>query len=174
MEPHRLRTIVISAVLIALAVALGFGLAHVPNVELITLVVFMSGNLLGRKGGLVVGAISMGLFTTLNPMGAPIVPVALAQVTAMAAVGALGGQTRFWVQQGPSWIKLALCGLVGTLFYDLTTNLALALSLGWLPRLGSILIAGLSFSALHVLSNVVIFAAAGSGLPALRTRFEGA
>ncbi len=172
MKPDHLRTIVVSAVLVALTVALGFALAHVPNVELITLAVFTSGHLLGRKIGMAVGVVSMGLFTALNPMGSPVAPVALAQVTAMALIGALGGQTRSWVQRRPSWLKLALCGLAATLFYDLATNLALALSLGWLPQLRSVLIAGLIFSALHMISNTVIFAAAGSCLPALRANIR--
>jgi len=173
MKQQHLRTIVMSAVLVALTVALGFALAHVPNVELITLMVFTSGHLLGRRIGTAVGVVSMGLFTALNPMGAPVAPVALAQVTSMALIGVLGGQTSSWVKQGPPWFKLSLCGLAATLFYDLATNLALAFSLGWLPKLGSVLIAGLTFSALHMISNTVIFAAAGSCLPALRANIRG-
>lgn len=172
MPSQQLRTIVITAVLIALAVALGFGLAHVPNVELITLVVFTSGHLLGARIGLVVGAVSMGLYTVLNPLGMPVVPLALAQVAGMALIGLTGGRTRRWIRRGPSWARLALCGLAVTLFYDLVTNLVMALSLGMIGQLARVLIAGSAFSLLHMISNTVIFAAAGSGLIALREYFE--
>jgi len=169
MPSHHLRIIVITAVLVALAVALGFGLAHVPNVELITLVVFISGHLLGARIGMVVGAVSMGLFTVLNPMGMPVIPLALAQVTAMALIGLLGGRTHTWVRRPPSWVRMALCGLAATVFYDLMTNLVMALSLGMLGQLARVLIAGLTFSVLHMISNTIIFAAVGSGLILVRT-----
>ena len=172
MPSHQLRTIVITAVLVGLAVALGFGLAHVPNVELITLVVFVSGHLLGAWIGMMVGVVSMGLFTVLNPMGMPVILLALSQVTAMALIGLFGGGTRTWVRHPPSWARLALCGLMATVFYDLVTNLVMALSLGMLGQLAQVLIAGLTFSVLHMVSNTVIFAAAGSGLIAFRKYFK--
>lgn len=170
MPTQYLRTIVTAAVLVALAVALGFALIHVPNVELITLMVFSSGHLLGRRIGLLVGAVSMGLFTTLNPLGMPVVPLALTQVTAMALIGLLGGQTRSWVKRAPAWARLALCGLLATMFYDLITNLVMALSLGMIGQLTKVLIAGLSFSLLHMISNTVIFAAAGPCLSIMRAK----
>jgi hypothetical protein len=170
MPSHPLRTIVITAVLVALAVALGFGLVHVPNIELITLVVFVSGHLLGGRIGIVVGAVSMGVFTVLNPLGMPVIPLALTQITAMALIGLLGGITGTWVSRPPSWIRLALCGLLVTIFYDLTTNLVMALSLGMIGQLGKVLIAGLTFSMMHMISNTVIFAVTGSCLPTLRSR----
>jgi hypothetical protein len=63
---------------------------------------------------------------------------------------------------------MALCGLLAAFFYDLVTNLIMAVSLGLIGQLAKVLIAGLTFSFLHMISNTVIFAAAGSGLPALR------
>jgi hypothetical protein len=168
MPSHHLRTIVIVAVLVAMAVALGFGLAHVPNVELITLVVFISGHLMGIWTGMMVGAVSMGLFTVLNPMGMPVIPLALSQVTAMALIGMLGGATRRWIGWGRVWARMALCGFAATVFYDLVTNLVMALSLGMLGQLAKVLIAGLTFSLLHMISNTVIFAAAGPLVMRLR------
>jgi biotin transporter BioY len=94
-----IRDFALSATFVALAVALGFSLVHVPNVELVTLVIFMAGYILGSKGGFIVGIISMGLFTTLNPMGAPVLPVALAQVGGMAAIGAVGGAIQPWLDR---------------------------------------------------------------------------
>jgi hypothetical protein len=156
-----IRDLAISATFVALAVALGFALVHVPNVELVTLVVFASGYLLGVRRGLIVGLCSMGLFTTFNPLGVPVLPVALAQVSCMGICGWIGGASRRWLDSGTLLAKLVLLGLVSTLLYDLGTNTAMAISFGLTSKLISVLMAGLAFSFLHLVSNTVIFALAG-------------
>jgi hypothetical protein len=159
--PTLIRNLVLCATFVALAVALGFALVQVPNVELISLVVFFSGYSLGSRRGLLVGFLSMGLFTTFNPMGVPVVPVAMAQIGSMAAIGLAGGLFRGWICAKLSWIKLALIGLACTFFYDLCTNVAMAISLGLISKLFSVLAAGLVFSILHMVSNLLIFATVG-------------
>lgn len=156
-----IRDLCLCATLVALAVALGFALAHIPNVELMTLVIFFSGYLLGPRCGGVIGFVAMSLFTSLNPLGIAFAPVALAQVIGMTCIGMVAGMLRSWAARGLDWAKLALLGLACTLFYDLITNLAMALSLGMIPRLLSVLAAGLAFSLLHMVSNLIIFAVAG-------------
>ena len=165
-----IRDLAISATFMALAVALGFALVQVPNVELITLVVFSSGCLLGARRGLIIGLCSMGLFTAFNPLGAPVLTVALAQVLCMGFCGWVGGASRNWLDRGLLWVKLALLGLACTIFYDLVTNTAMAISFGLLPKLFSVLIAGLVFSFLHLVSNTLIFALAGPFLIRLQQR----
>jgi len=159
--PALVRDLALCATLVALAVALGFALVHVPNVELVTLVTFLSGYLLGSRQGFFIGLLSMGLFTTFNPMGVPVAPVAMAQVTSMAVIGLVGGIVKGWVKKGLAWAKLALLGLACTFFYDLTTNAAMAVSFGLISKLFSVLAAGLAFSVLHMVSNLLIFAAIG-------------
>jgi hypothetical protein len=155
------RDLVLCATFVALAVSLGFALLHVPNVELITLVAFVSGYLLGARRGLIIGLISMGFFTVFNPLGVPAVPVAVSQVGGMAVIGLVGGLTKRWMEKGPAWIKLGVLGLACTFFYDLATNVAMAFTFGMLSRLFAVLIAGLTFSILHMASNLLIFAVAG-------------
>ena len=55
---RRTRTIALMAVLVALAWALGLLFMHVPNVELMTFVVFASGYLIGARAGAAIGAAS--------------------------------------------------------------------------------------------------------------------
>ncbi len=151
----------ICATFVALAVALGFALVHVPNVELITLVVFVSGITMGSRRGMLIGGISMGLFTIFNPLGAPMPPIAFAQVVSMAAIGCIGGMISHRKGLKPVWARMALLGLACTFLYDLITNAAVALSLGLINRWTSVLAAGMAFSLLHMASNLVIFAVAG-------------
>ena len=72
---QRTRRATLAGLLVALIVAAGYSLAGVPNVELVTLLVFVSGFLLGPRLGLAVGATSWGLYSLLNPMGAAVPPV---------------------------------------------------------------------------------------------------
>ena len=155
------RDLALCSTFVALAVALGFALVHIPNVELMTLIVFFSGYLQGPRRGGLIGFIAMSIFTTFNPMGVPFAPVALAQIAGMAIIGFAAGLTKKWLGRGPVWIKLGVLGLACTLFYDLTTNAAMAFSSGMLSRLFAVLIAGLTFSILHMVSNMLIFAVAG-------------
>lgn len=162
------RDLSLCAIFVSLAVALGFALVHMPNVELITLVIFSSGYLMGARRGFFIGLLSMGLFTTFNPMGVPVALVALAQVGGMAAIGLVGGMARGWLAQGLLWAKLTLLGLACTVFYDLITNVAMAISAGLISQLLSVLAAGVAFSVLHMVSNIFIFVTVGPFLTRIR------
>jgi len=155
----------------ALAVACGFALHAVPNVELITLTAFSSGVFLGVGRGALVGALSMLLFSTVNPLGPAALPILGAQVGAMAAAGVLGGLEGPWLSRRlgdlgrRSVVGLAALGVTGvvlTLFYDFSTNAAMAVLLAdshaafW-----TLVLSGVAFSALHVVSNALVFTVMG-------------
>jgi hypothetical protein len=145
--------------LAALAVAGGFFLAGVPNVEVITLIVFASGWLIGVRAGAAVGVIGMLVFTIANPYGAAVPLLAGAQAACMGLAGACGGM---WARTaGPAAaapVALGLMGALLTLVYDLTTNVAIGVSFS---QVRPTLIAGLPFAIIHVLGNSLIFALAG-------------
>src|SRR5437867_9351649 len=63
----------------------------IPNFEVLTLVVFSSGVLLGTRDGTLVGVLSELIFSLLNPYGAAHPLVTLSQVTGVALAGAAGG-----------------------------------------------------------------------------------
>jgi len=150
----------LSGVLIALAIVLKLPLLSVPNVEFFTFIVFSSGYLLGVVGGVVVGIVSISIYTTLiTPYGLPPLPIALAQILSMAAIGLVGGLVfRFRLVVSfrlfLPFLIMGIFGLVLTLIYDLFTNLAVAFVMGqFLP----VMIAAIPFTLVHVLSNIVIF-----------------
>ena len=70
--------------------AAGQALAGVPNIELVTLLVFLSGFLLGVRTGAIVGAVAMGAHSLFNVMGAVVAPMLAVQVLVYAGVGAAG------------------------------------------------------------------------------------
>jgi uncharacterized membrane protein len=78
-------------IFVALGLTLGFALIHIPNVELITATIFISGYLLGIKEGIVVGLLTETLFSLMNPFGVAAFPLFVAQVFSMSLVGCTGG-----------------------------------------------------------------------------------
>ena len=147
-------------VFVALAIALNLVLLPIPNVELISFVVFSSGYLLGVTEGGMVGLLAMFLYSVFNPMGIPPLPILMAQVISMALIGASGGMVARlrWLSGAKivGFLVVGLAGLVLTLVYDLLTNLAVAYMAG---QLIPVLVGGAFFSLIHIVSNTIIFTA---------------
>ncbi len=159
------RKLSLMGILIALAIALKLPILSIPNVEFFTFIVFSSGYLLGMTGGILVGIISISIYTTLiTPYGLPPLPIAFAQIFCMALIGFAGGIVSKFnaislapnppFRSIPFILIVGISGLVLTIIYDLFTNLAVALVMGqFLP----IMIAAIPFALIHILSNVIIF-----------------
>jgi hypothetical protein len=152
-----------AAMLIALAVALGYLLAAVPNVEAISAVSFFSGYLLGAATGALVGALSILLFSVLNPLGPAFPAVVAAQVLAMGSIGACGHVWRRVITLvGKAEFFAAAFGAVLTLAYGVLADYGFAVSMGrWRDPL-PVIAAGLPFSVIHIVSNGLIFGGASA------------
>jgi len=162
-----------AALLVALTVSLGYLLAAVPNVELMTISLFLSGYLLGPALGAGVALGSALLYGLLNPLGPALPPLLAAQALGFVAA-ALGGAALGPLLAGLSSRARAaalagFCGFGLTAFYDLATNLASYYlvtagesSLG----LGTFLVGGGVFMVVHLLWNTALFSTAAA--PALR------
>ncbi|MBD3367289.1 MAG: hypothetical protein GF405_03805 [Candidatus Eisenbacteria bacterium] len=172
-----LRNVALPAVFVGTAVALGFLLAPVPNVELVTFTIFAAGGVLGGGRGALVGALTAALYSGLNPAGSGVAIPTLfaAQVIAWALVGAAGGLTeRIYLPlgRGADGLRTALSGGLGallTLMYQgaVIVGLALAgMTIGgsgfawatWRHDLAAALTANAFFSLVHVVSNAILFA----------------
>jgi thiamine transporter ThiT len=162
----RERKVIRAALFTALSVALGFLLAAVPNIELMTLSVFLGGVFCGPRVGALVGVLAEALFSLLNPLGPSLPPLFVAQIIAFAIIGLAGGLLGPHLRPGRrgSVLASALAGFALTAIYDALTNAATALvALG--PRrlaegIGGVYAAGALFMAIHVGVNTALFAAA--------------
>jgi len=164
-----MRTAVRSAALIAFSVACGYAklilFPYLFFVELFSVAVFLSGIIVGPGWGIWVAAVARLVFSIANPYGPPHPWVLAAQVLGAAAIGGLGGVTRGLLAsrevEGPAARAslLGACGLVGTAFYDLLTNVAQGLVFGS-PR-AALAVAALP-SLQHIASNTAIFAVVGA------------
>lgn len=147
-------------IFIALGVSLGFALIHIPNVELVTATIFISGYLLGIKEGIVVGLLTETLYSVLNPFGMAAPPLLIAQVFSMSLVGCLGGilgrrkpQTDIVYH-----IQLGLTGFIATGIFAVLTTLSFVFFMGFSQKtLSGSFIYGLGFYIIHIVSNTLIF-----------------
>jgi len=157
------RQLIETALFTALCVSLGYMLAGVPNLEILSACVFTSGVLLGPRRGSVVGGLAELLYAGLNPYGLAPLPLLVAQVFAMAVIGASGGLFLRSATRHSWKLQASLAGLSGfalTLFFDLLTNAAGFLLVRESAPFVPYMIAGLSFPfpLAHALSNAVSFA----------------
>jgi uncharacterized membrane protein len=158
------RHIAFSGIFIALVLGVGYALAFVPNVELVTAMIFLAGTLMGLKRGLLIGILGEFLFSALNPMGSGLLfpPMLIAQILAMTVVCLTGALLRSyilnWKISVPNVILIGAIGFLLTLFYDILVSAAYPLSAGFKPRETiATIIAGLAFSVIHLISNTAVF-----------------
>ena len=158
------RDVAFLGIFIALILGLGYALALVPNVELVTALIFLSGVLMGVRKGIFVGIVGEFLFSALNPAGSGLLflPMLLTQIVAMSLVGATGGIVRNYViRWQPNFKNIVIIGLIGlllTLFYDIIVSLAFPVSAGFdIGKIVATVSAGVVFSVMHLVANTFTF-----------------
>jgi hypothetical protein len=149
---------------ILVSVCIAFQLApRPPNVEITSLTVFLAGAVFGVFFGVGLGVLVLLINGFVSPWGFAglILPF---QVIGIAIVGLGAGLYRFsrgGSYDSASYAETAVLGAFLTLVYDIVTNLGFAVIIGnGRPDLFTVigvLVAGAIFSAIHVVSNAVIF-----------------
>jgi len=155
-----------TALLTALCVALGYLFLPIPNLEMITLGIFLSGLLMGAYIGALIGFLAEAIYSLTNPMGFPPPPLLIAQVVSMACVGCAGGLagalfTPPYPRFAQRWLRhltLALFGATLTFIFDLTTNLSFPITAGFTSQqiLASLAL-GIPFAIIHIGTNAIAF-----------------
>ena len=155
------------SMLSAIAVVLGQSFAIIPNVEFITVIIFVAGTLGGFTGGVVTAITTTISFNYLNPLG-PALPMIMAAQALGWSLTALGGSlfARFFAAP-ITRRKLAAAGFLLTLPYEILVNLAFFLIFGENLSMSAFFIvfwAALPFSLVHIISNTLIFHIVGKSL----------
>jgi len=149
------RPLAYSAVLVALGVALGYALAWVPNVELVSFTAALAGYLLGASLGAFVGAMIFMLYSFLSPFGMAPLPLWLAQGIGGLAWGICGAVFTKYLARP---VFAAGIAIAATLFYDIITNAAGYFAFPTGSTFIVYLVSGISFALVHIVSNCVLFA----------------
>ncbi len=163
-QPTSARRLSYAALMVAAGLT-GVYAETIPNFEVLTLVVFLSGVLLGMSWGALVGALTMIVYSLLNPYGAVHPLVTLAQVMGEVASGASGA---WFAAAGFATSRplvrafaLGLFAIALTAWFDLITNLATGILFG---QIRVTLLGGIPFALWHIASNVALFAVLGTPL----------
>ena len=158
MKCRRIATLTVMA-----ALCIGIQLTpRPPNVEFTSLICFLTGFLFGAPFGALLGALTMFINGFLSPWGFAgiIMPF---QMLGMALIGFAGGVYRkllgndFSISKSLSFESACLAAFL-TLIYDVITNVGYAVLFNL--EIVIVLIAGVWFSIIHVVSNTVLFGAA--------------
>ena len=158
-----LENLVKAAIFNSIAIGLGFAFLFIPNVEFISVVVFISGLTLGTLFGLIVGGTSMLIYSGLNPLGSGLIflPLFFSQIIAMAGIGIFGSLNRYLLVKLPVKTLVpftAVLGALSAIWYDLMITIAYPISIGQnLNEIITFAISGLLFTTTHIISNSLIF-----------------
>jgi uncharacterized membrane protein len=162
--------IVLISTFAALVVVMGYMLAFLPNVELFTLMIFLSGFVLGKRDGAIVGLMSSFIFVSFNPYGLSPLPLFAYQLAHYSLVGIIGGITGKYLGKKEYFkpnedlyvfrvvLLFAIVGAVITFVYDILSTLIGAMSIfGTLDTFWAIYLFGLPFTTVHLIGNTLGF-----------------
>ncbi len=161
--------IVLISTFTALAIVLGYLLALIPNIELFTLTIFLSGFILGKRDGMIVGLFSSFIFCFFNPFGPSPLPLFTFQLFHYSLTGLLGGLSGVYLKK-KEWLKkdpdmyifpmMAIFGLLGaliTIFFQIFSSLVSVLSIYGIEVFLPYFLAGLGFTIIHIIGNILTF-----------------
>ncbi len=162
--------IVLSSTFVALAIVLGYMLAYIPNIELFTLTIFLSGFILGKRDGIIVGFFSSLIFCFFNPIGASPLPLLTFQLFHYSLTGFLGALTRDYLKRKtffkpdkdlyitPIMIIFGLMGALITINFQIFASMVDVLSFfGTIDEFIPYFLTGIVFTVTHIIGNTLGF-----------------
>ncbi len=153
----------------ALAIVLGYLLVYMPNIELFTLTIFLSGFILGKRDGMIVGFLSSLIFCFFNPFGASL-PLLAFQLTHYSLTGLLGALINDFLNKrsfftfdedlykGPVMVIFGILGAIITISFQVFSSLVYVFTFydsieDFLPYF----IIGIPFTITHIIGNTLGF-----------------
>ncbi len=164
--PFRL---VLMSTFIALAVSLGYLLAYIPNIELFTLIVFLSGFILGKRDGLIVGFLSSFIFCFFNPLSPSPLPLLVFQLTHYSLTGLIGALLSGFLSKKKIFKSdkdlyrislMVIFGFIGALItssFQIFASLVYTLSFYGINQFIPYLLTGAIFTVIHIIGNTLGF-----------------
>jgi uncharacterized membrane protein len=154
----------------ALSIVLGYLMAYIPNIEVFTMMIFLSGFIMSEKEGAIIGLLSASIFAFFNPLGPSPPPLFIYQLIHYSLTGILGGLTKDFLRN-KEYFKpkkdlyifriLLLFGSMGaiiTFIFDILSTLfgGFVVSVTIDYFIATYLL-GIVFTTIHLVGNVLIF-----------------
>ena len=154
----------------ALAIVLGYTLAYIPNIEVFTLMIFLSGFIMSKKEGAIIGLLSASIFTFFNPLGPSPPPLFIYQLIHYSTTGLLGGLTKDFLRNKEYFkptedlyifrimLLFGFLGAVITFVFDILSTLfgGFTVSITIDYFIASYLL-GIVFTTVHLIGNILVF-----------------
>ncbi|MFX1567914.1 MAG: hypothetical protein ACFFCV_06050 [Promethearchaeota archaeon] len=169
LERRTFRIVLIST-FTALAIVLGYLLASIPNIELFTLTIFLSGFILGKRDGMIIGFLSSFIFCFFNPLGASPLPLLAFQLVHYTLTGLVGAlvQNFLWkktsIKTKEDFYQIPFMVIFGIFGASITTSFQIFASLvdvlmyfGTINEFIPYFLTGLLFTIVHVVGNTLGF-----------------
>ena len=156
---HRARRIAAAGLFAALALAITYPLAGIPNIKFFELCLFIAGAFLSYWGGITVPLVAGTIYILFNPNGPQtVLLVGLAQISGFILFGLSGSFFGKSILANKNRVVgmtfSAAIGVVLTFIYDVLTNAAFGLTIG---AVWPTIISGIGFSVVHIAFNGLVF-----------------
>ena len=169
LERGSLRIVLLST-FTALSVVSGYLLASLPNIEIFTMMIFLSGFILGKRDGFIIGIMSGFIFCFFNPYGASALPLLTVQLLYYSLVGLIGASIR-GVLRTKTFFKpdddlyvfpiLFIFGSIGALMtfsFDIISSFVDSIWIfGNINAFWLYYASGLAFTTIHLIANTLVF-----------------
>ncbi len=162
--------IVLISTFSALAIVLGYLLAFIPNIEIFTLTIFLSGFILGKRDGMIIGFLSSLIFCFFNPLGPSPLPLLAFQIIHYSITGLLGALLSGLLQKKRTFkvdddlYKVSVMGIFAvigaliTLSFQIFSSLIYVLSyFGTISEFVPYFLTGALFTVVHIIGNTLGF-----------------
>jgi len=161
--------IAITSIFSALCIVLGYMLVHLPNIELFTLSIFLSGFVLGKKNGIIVGFLSSFIFCFFNPFGPSPFPLLTFQLFHYSMTGCLGGLISDYINKKdyfksdgdaftfPIMVIFGLIGALITISFQIFSTLISVLTYLGIEEFIPYFLTGIVYTVIHIIGNTLGF-----------------
>ncbi len=150
--------VAVTGMMTALALVGLYSLTAIPNVELGSVVLFSTAYLFGLGVGVMCALLVSIIYAVFNPWGTSVPLIWFTQLIGwsfMVLIGELLRRRKNRRSMRQQQFTFAIAGITTTLYYDIITNVGFALTANVAVLV--VLIAGIPFMIVHVISNGVFF-----------------
>lgn len=178
------KRVILLIILVIIALSVAYTFYAILWIEFFTLIIFLAGFISGKRDGIIVGAVSAGIYFLFNPLSflSPIIGLYVFQVIYYVIVGLIGALTQNFLKSKDNFkptenlynlTTMAILGIVGAILiyiFEIITSV-IYYTLYPFGDIGTYIIGGLSFTLIKDLFVIIEFLFLLPGLTMLFCKF---